>query len=150
MGWRSAVATGTLEDVTEASYESSAVQGLWAVEIPEVDIFERPPEEITFREYRLDPKTLTGEKRSEPTSDHVESEAGNRDGRTKRESETGERSERAKRRSEPNQSSSNVAAASLPAVECDASAAKPASKSREEVVDVLDADRDSNQRVRDA
>ncbi|KTG11619.1 flavin-nucleotide-binding protein [Haloprofundus marisrubri] len=60
--WRSVVATGTLEDVTEASYESNAVQGLWAVEIPEVDIFDRPPEEITFREYRLDPEMLTGRK----------------------------------------------------------------------------------------
>ncbi|WP_224333485.1 pyridoxamine 5'-phosphate oxidase family protein [Haloprofundus halobius] len=61
-GWRSVVATGRLEDVTEAPYESSAVQGLWAVQIPEVDIFDRPPEEIAFREFRLDPETLTGRK----------------------------------------------------------------------------------------
>lgn len=61
-GWRSAVATGRLEEVTEADYDSSALQGMWMVEIPIVDIFEREPEELTFRYFRLDPERLSGRK----------------------------------------------------------------------------------------
>lgn len=61
-GWRSVVATGQLEDVTDVKYESAAVQGMWAVQIPRVDIFERPREEITFHDFRLDPDSLSGRK----------------------------------------------------------------------------------------
>jgi len=61
-GWRSAVATGRLEEVTEADYDSSALQGMWLVEIPIVDIFEYEPKEITFRYFRLPPDRLSGRK----------------------------------------------------------------------------------------
>ncbi|WP_254763578.1 pyridoxamine 5'-phosphate oxidase family protein [Natrinema marinum] len=61
-GWQSVVATGTLENVEEMPYESSTVQGMWAIQIPRVDIFERPREEVTFRFFCLDPETLTGRK----------------------------------------------------------------------------------------
>ncbi|SDF83080.1 pyridoxamine 5'-phosphate oxidase family protein [Halorientalis regularis] len=61
-GWRSVVAVGTLEEVADMPYESSAVQGLWTVEIPAVDIFDRPREEVTFRDFVLDPETITGRK----------------------------------------------------------------------------------------
>jgi nitroimidazol reductase NimA-like FMN-containing flavoprotein (pyridoxamine 5'-phosphate oxidase superfamily) len=61
-GWRSVVATGTLEDVTDVPYESSAVQGLWAVQIPEIDIFDQAYEDVPFREFRLVPERLTGRK----------------------------------------------------------------------------------------
>ncbi|SFH01528.1 hypothetical protein SAMN04488063_3599 [Halopelagius inordinatus] len=61
-GWRSVVATGALEDVSEDDHASTAVQGLWAVEIPEVDIFERPRDDVEFREFRLDPDSLSGRK----------------------------------------------------------------------------------------
>ena len=64
-GWRSAVATGRLEDVTDMDYESAAVQAMWAVDIPEVDVFERPPEDVSFRQYRLVPDRLTGRKEVE-------------------------------------------------------------------------------------
>ena len=67
-GWRSAVATGDLEDVTEMDYDSAAVQGMWAVDIPEVDVFDRPPEEIPFRQFRLAPEKLTGRKEVESDS----------------------------------------------------------------------------------
>ena len=60
--WRSAVATGRLREVTGADYESNVVQGLWAVDIPEVDAFDRPPEEIPFRQFRLDPDELASRK----------------------------------------------------------------------------------------
>jgi uncharacterized protein len=67
-GWRSAVATGRLEPVEEASYDSTTVQGMWGIEIPEVDVFERPRDELTFRDFRLAPETLSGRKEapSEP------------------------------------------------------------------------------------
>ncbi|MCU4744579.1 pyridoxamine 5'-phosphate oxidase family protein [Halobacteria archaeon AArc-m2/3/4] len=61
-GWRSVVATGTLEEVDGLPYESGVVQGMWAVEIPTVDVFDRPRDEITFHDFCLDPETLTGRK----------------------------------------------------------------------------------------
>ncbi|WP_136716637.1 pyridoxamine 5'-phosphate oxidase family protein [Halorientalis salina] len=61
-GWRSVVATGTLEEVTDMPYDSSTVQGMWGIQIPEIDIFERPREEIDFRNFHLDSDTLTSRK----------------------------------------------------------------------------------------
>lgn len=61
-GWRSVVATGELEPVDGSSYESTTVQGMWSVEIPRVDVFDRPPEDVTFRTFRLAPEKLTGRK----------------------------------------------------------------------------------------
>lgn len=61
-GWRSVVTTGHLEEVSDAPYESSALQGMWAVDIPRVDIFDRPPEEIPFRTFRLIGEQLSGRK----------------------------------------------------------------------------------------
>lgn len=61
-GWRSVVATGRLEEIDEAPYESPQIQGMWAIRIPLVDIFERPPRETTFRYFSFDPETLTGRK----------------------------------------------------------------------------------------
>lgn len=61
-GWRSVVATGELEPVDESPYESATVQGMWSVDIPRVDVFDRPPEDVTFRTFRLVPKKLTGRK----------------------------------------------------------------------------------------
>ncbi|ELZ24049.1 pyridoxamine 5'-phosphate oxidase family protein [Natrinema limicola] len=60
--WESVIATGTLDDIEEKPYESSAVQGMWAIQIPHVDIFERPRDEVTFHFFSLDPDTLTGRK----------------------------------------------------------------------------------------
>ena len=56
------VATGRLRDLSDEEYDSSLVQGPWAVDIPEVDVFDRPPEEVPFGHYRLAPETLTGRK----------------------------------------------------------------------------------------
>ncbi len=61
-GWRSVVATGTLEELTELPHESAAVQGMWAVDIPAVDVFDRPRSEITFHDFRLDPEQMSGRK----------------------------------------------------------------------------------------
>jgi len=61
-GWRSVIATGQLTEVTDAPYDSAALQGLWAVDIPTVDVFERPPAEIPYRTFRLIPDEVTGRK----------------------------------------------------------------------------------------
>ena len=60
--WASVVATGTLEEVTEASIGSAAMQGLRRVEIPMVDVFERETDDVTFRFFRLDPEQVSGRK----------------------------------------------------------------------------------------
>lgn len=61
-GWRSVVATGTLEELAERPEESAAVQRMWAVEIPTVEMFDRPREEIPFHDFRLVPEAITGRK----------------------------------------------------------------------------------------
>ncbi|AGB39390.1 pyridoxamine 5'-phosphate oxidase family protein [Natronococcus occultus] len=61
-GWRSVIATGRLEAVENASYDSTTVQGMWGIEIPEVDVFETPREGLEFRDFQLDPETLSGRK----------------------------------------------------------------------------------------
>jgi nitroimidazol reductase NimA-like FMN-containing flavoprotein (pyridoxamine 5'-phosphate oxidase superfamily) len=61
-GWKSVVATGELEEVSETDYDATALQGMWTVEIPLVEIFERPTKEITFRYFRLVPDQLSGRK----------------------------------------------------------------------------------------
>ncbi|MGQ4556695.1 pyridoxamine 5'-phosphate oxidase family protein [Halobellus sp. GM3] len=65
-GWRSAVATGTLRDITDEPYDASDVQERWAVTIPFVDIFEESPENVAFRQYVLAPDTLTGRRQVAP------------------------------------------------------------------------------------
>ena len=60
--WQSAVATGELEEVSDAPYESMQKQGMWAVQIPKVDIFDRPREDVPFRDFRLVPEALSGRK----------------------------------------------------------------------------------------
>ncbi|WP_276256198.1 pyridoxamine 5'-phosphate oxidase family protein [Halomontanus rarus] len=61
-GWRSVVATGQREEIDGLPYESNVVQGMWAIDIPTIDIFDRPREELEFHDFRLDPETLTGRK----------------------------------------------------------------------------------------
>ncbi|WP_331233315.1 pyridoxamine 5'-phosphate oxidase family protein [Natronorarus salvus] len=61
-GWRSVVASGTLESISDSPYDATAVQRMWAVRIPVVDVFDRPPEEVTFRSFRLVPERRTGRK----------------------------------------------------------------------------------------
>ena len=68
-GWRSVVAVGELADLAALPHESSAVQGMWSIRIPEVDIFDRPREEIEFRDFRLSPERLQGRKEVESADD---------------------------------------------------------------------------------
>ncbi|MGM0590213.1 MAG: pyridoxamine 5'-phosphate oxidase family protein [Halobacteriota archaeon] len=61
-GWRSVVATGELEEVTEATIDSEAFEGLHQAQIPLVDVFDRHPRELTFKFYRLVSSAVTGRK----------------------------------------------------------------------------------------
>lgn len=59
-GWRSVVATGTLDAVEDVDIASGVLEGLRRVDIPLVDAFERHPREVSFRFFRLVPDELTG------------------------------------------------------------------------------------------
>lgn len=61
-GWRSVIVTGELEPLADLPYHSTAIQGMWAVQIPAVDIFDRPREEIEFRDFCLEPNRMSGRK----------------------------------------------------------------------------------------
>ncbi|WP_126664336.1 pyridoxamine 5'-phosphate oxidase family protein [Haloterrigena salifodinae] len=61
-GWQSVVVTGRLSDISDVPYESAEIQGMWAIQIPLVDVFERPPRETAFQYFYLDPETMTGRK----------------------------------------------------------------------------------------
>ncbi|ARS91043.1 pyridoxamine 5'-phosphate oxidase family protein [Natrarchaeobaculum aegyptiacum] len=60
--WKSVVATGRLEELTDLPSESAAVQGLWAVDIPGFEVFEKPREDVEFQDFCLDPESITGRK----------------------------------------------------------------------------------------
>ncbi|WP_248515759.1 pyridoxamine 5'-phosphate oxidase family protein [Salinarchaeum laminariae] len=59
-GHWSVVARGTLVSTDEASVSNESLAGLDRVNIPLVDAFDAPIEEITFAFVRLDPDSLTG------------------------------------------------------------------------------------------
>jgi hypothetical protein len=59
-GWRSVIAEGRLEEVTEASIDSGVVEAMERIHIPLVDVFERHPRELTFRFFGLRGATLSG------------------------------------------------------------------------------------------
>lgn len=61
-GWRSVVATGKLEEITEVDIGSTISEAMRRIEIPLVDVFERDPGELTFRFFRFDPDDLWGRK----------------------------------------------------------------------------------------
>ncbi len=61
-GWRSVVATGTLEELADFDPESATVQQMWAVQIPTVDVFDRPRDEIDFQDFCLEPESVSGRK----------------------------------------------------------------------------------------
>lgn len=59
-GWQSVVASGTLEDVEKAGIEADSLAGLEQVDIPLINVFDRPLREVSFEFYRLDPDELIG------------------------------------------------------------------------------------------
>jgi len=63
-GWKSVVARGQLESTEDDDIATDTLDGLSRVEIPIVDIFGRPPGEVSFEFHRLVPASLTGRKES--------------------------------------------------------------------------------------
>lgn len=59
-GWRSVVAHGSLESTEEDAISTDALAGLQRVDIPLVDVFERPLRELSFQFYRLRPDDVHG------------------------------------------------------------------------------------------
>ncbi|AFK20217.1 pyridoxamine 5'-phosphate oxidase family protein [Haloferax mediterranei ATCC 33500] len=62
--WRSVVASGRLEEVSEESIATESLQGLERVHIPLVDIFGVPSRDVPFGFYRLTTEKLTSRKES--------------------------------------------------------------------------------------
>lgn len=60
VGWQSVVANGRLEDIEREGIETETLEGLEHVDMPLIDIFERPLREVTFEFYRLVPDEMTG------------------------------------------------------------------------------------------
>ena len=65
--WKSVVARGRLESTRDEDIATETLAGLDRVRIPLVDIFGRPPGQVTFEFYRLAPDELTGRKESPTT-----------------------------------------------------------------------------------
>jgi uncharacterized protein len=63
-GWRSVVARGRLEDVTEEAIATETLNGLDHVDIPLLDVFDRPTRTVSFEFFRLLPEETTGRKES--------------------------------------------------------------------------------------
>lgn len=68
-GWRSVVASGKLEEVTEAAIDSAVVTAMRRIHIPLVDVFDREPRELEFRFFRLDPAELHGKREARTETD---------------------------------------------------------------------------------
>jgi uncharacterized protein len=63
-GWRSVVVSGRLEGTTEETIATETLEGLDRVEIPLVDVFDRPTRTVSFEFFRLVPGEITGRKES--------------------------------------------------------------------------------------
>ncbi len=60
--WQSVVAQGVLESVDNGTGDTDILAGLEGVDIPYVDIFGEPLNEVSFEFYRLNPVELSGRK----------------------------------------------------------------------------------------
>jgi uncharacterized protein len=67
-GWRSVIATGRLRALEDEPENTQVLESMRGIEIPIVDIFDRPQRETAFQYFRLEPQTITGRKEvlSEP------------------------------------------------------------------------------------
>lgn len=65
-GWKSVVARGRLEQVTETALDSAVAKAVHAIDVPFVDIYDRHPREIEFTLNRVAVDELTG--RAETTA----------------------------------------------------------------------------------
>jgi len=59
-GWRSVVARGRLEELSESSLDSSIVESVRGLDIPYFQVHDRPATDLEFHVVRLDVTELTG------------------------------------------------------------------------------------------
>ncbi|WP_458209306.1 pyridoxamine 5'-phosphate oxidase family protein [Haladaptatus sp. NG-SE-30] len=70
-GWKSVIATGQLEEATDSDIDVHVVWVLRESQLPVRDLFEVPPDEVSFDMYRLDVEELSGRQTANGTSGSV-------------------------------------------------------------------------------
>lgn len=63
-GWRSIIATGTLEEITKSALDPDVAEAMQRVKIPFVDVYDSHPLTLEFRFFRLTPVEVTGQQES--------------------------------------------------------------------------------------
>ncbi|WP_318570944.1 pyridoxamine 5'-phosphate oxidase family protein [Salinigranum marinum] len=61
-GWRSVVATGRLEEITNSALDPAVEEAMQRVSIPFVDVYDSHPLTLEFRFFRLTPEEFTGQR----------------------------------------------------------------------------------------
>lgn len=61
-GWRSVIATGRLEEITESALDPTVAEAMQRVKIPFVDVYDSHPLLLEFRFFRLTPDEVTGQR----------------------------------------------------------------------------------------
>ncbi|WP_433633445.1 pyridoxamine 5'-phosphate oxidase family protein [Halomicrococcus sp. NG-SE-24] len=60
-GWRSVIATGRLDEITESALDPDIVEVMQRVRIPFVDVYDSHPLTLEFRFFQLTPDEVTGQ-----------------------------------------------------------------------------------------
>jgi hypothetical protein len=60
-GWRSVVATGSLEEITRSALDPDVAEAMQRVHIPFVDVYDSHPLTLDFRFFRLAPDEVSGQ-----------------------------------------------------------------------------------------
>ncbi|WP_336337333.1 pyridoxamine 5'-phosphate oxidase family protein [Haloarcula brevis] len=61
-GWRSVVATGRLDEITNSGLDPEVAEAMQQVRIPFVDLYDSHPLTVEFRFFRLSPGRVSGRK----------------------------------------------------------------------------------------
>jgi len=64
-GWRSVVATGRLEEITQSALDPAVADAMGRVTVPFVDIYDSHPLTLDFRFFRLTPDECSGKRETE-------------------------------------------------------------------------------------
>ncbi|MBX0296123.1 pyridoxamine 5'-phosphate oxidase family protein [Haloarcula nitratireducens] len=60
-GWRSVIATGSLDEVTKSALDPEVAEAMQRIRIPFVDVYDSHPLTLEFRFFRLTPNEITGQ-----------------------------------------------------------------------------------------
>jgi len=61
-GWRSVIATGRLDEITQSALNPDVAEAMQRVNIPFVDVYDSHPITLEFRFFRLVPDEVTGQR----------------------------------------------------------------------------------------